>query len=1022
MNTLWTLSAPTFEPLLLILLHFCWQAVVIAIVWRVGLFLVGNQNSIARYRWSLFTLGLLAITPVISGIAISNGYLKAPDRVDARVVPAQPDSPPAGNEQETVYDLEDRAIDSPASLARWLAIEVAVARQLAYEANGLTNLAEAAPAEPFNDTATVGIVNPTVHPWAAPFIASIEFARRYQSWLLLAWLAGAVCFGLRIGAGSLICIKLHVARSPIATATNEVVIDLANKLKLSQARTLVFSSQHVGEAIAMGIFRPVVLIPLSWINQLPPDTLQAVLAHELAHLRRNDLIVNLLQRALETLFFFHPVVWWISNQVRFERECCCDRMAVMATGKRLDYAKALAEVAQLRLDGHTPGLVASFLGGRRMSLLKRVQRVLGQAPRRRFGISTSAGVVSLALVMTLTGVTVIAQQDGQRPSRDPDSNQRVDDGNDSRDRDRPRNRNRRRDSDRRSQQNRDGSNNNQNRNGEARRDNPRDNNQQRNDGQPANDRRSMDQRNDDQRDNDRQDFFRDGGNNRPAMSNQRPNRDNRSNDFEFDGFQLDRNQFQADQQRRQDPRGNNRLSNDHQPRDGQFNNNQSRNDFWQEIGPDGRAQSNNPNLARDTWQESRNQFRSQQDRAHNRSDDNPFMDRRDPNTQQPANNQPFRDNQPSRNDGGDNRFDLNNSHQNFDRNQQPNQQRNPNQNPLNDPNVNRFIGDLHDANSNRDDELLRLVRGMNQEIIQLRQEVANLRRQVESNEGRNGQQPSYRESPSRSESRPPQGSSRYQERRNSNFSDSNRQDNFSEPRPNERRSSAQPPVDRRPSQSRDPRPSVSPNSEPREPSQPRRGRNEPASRPGPSAPTNPFEGPINQPPQLAPTQTPSQPTVTYQPVPATSYVPQPVRNVPRSQPPATPLEGPTTPLPAQGNVPAINALPHDPTDPATPPPSVNSGNQTVPRAVEPPAPIGPVDDSAPTSPPMNAVPRPMPPVESPNELKVDNATPPTANTDSALPGEIKPPVNLPDESTPVQIPASGPDQSEDPTSDPAGTP
>ena len=104
------------------------------------------------------------------------------------------------------------------------------------------------------------------------------------------------------------------------------------------------------------------LVPVAWVTEMPAEALEAVIAHELAHVRRLDLWVNLLQRVVETLFFYHPAVWWISRQLRQEREMCCDEMAVAATGERLAYVEALELVARERLTGVRPALAAGARG------------------------------------------------------------------------------------------------------------------------------------------------------------------------------------------------------------------------------------------------------------------------------------------------------------------------------------------------------------------------------------------------------------------------------------------------------------------------------------------------------------------------------------------------------------------------------------------------------------------------------------------------------------------------------------
>src|SRR5213075_1924050 len=111
----------------------------------------------------------------------------------------------------------------------------------------------------------------------------------------------------------------------------------------------------------IGWLRPVILIPLSAISGLSAEQLEALLAHELAHIRRYDYLVNLLQTSIETLLFYHPVVWWVSRRVRDEREHCCDDLAVAACGDAHFYATALLGMERLR--NPMPALSMAAAGG-----------------------------------------------------------------------------------------------------------------------------------------------------------------------------------------------------------------------------------------------------------------------------------------------------------------------------------------------------------------------------------------------------------------------------------------------------------------------------------------------------------------------------------------------------------------------------------------------------------------------------------------------------------------------------------
>ncbi|VXB48953.1 M56 family metallopeptidase [Massilia sp. 9I] len=123
--------------------------------------------------------------------------------------------------------------------------------------------------------------------------------------------------------------------------------------------------------VTAGWWRPVVLVPASLVSGMPPQLLEALLAHELAHVRRCDYVVNLIQSAIEILLFYHPAVWWLSNRIREEREQIADDVAASTLGEPRRLALALSE---LDLFQFTPQLAQAAHGGKLMSRIKRLVR------------------------------------------------------------------------------------------------------------------------------------------------------------------------------------------------------------------------------------------------------------------------------------------------------------------------------------------------------------------------------------------------------------------------------------------------------------------------------------------------------------------------------------------------------------------------------------------------------------------------------------------------------------------------
>lgn len=205
-----------------------------------------------------------------------------------------------------------------------------------------------------------------------------EGAARLLPWLTLVWLAGVMLLSARTLGGLVLArrMKLHGAR-PLSGLWLERAAEIARKLSVSSP-VKVLESSLVSVPTAVGWLRPAILLPASAFTGLTPQQLEAVLAHELAHIRRNDYLVNVLQTGVETLLFYHPAVWWVSRQIRAEREHVCDDMAVRLTGDAMTYARALTRIERLRTTA--PRLAMAADGG---SLSTRVSRLVEGSPRPR---------------------------------------------------------------------------------------------------------------------------------------------------------------------------------------------------------------------------------------------------------------------------------------------------------------------------------------------------------------------------------------------------------------------------------------------------------------------------------------------------------------------------------------------------------------------------------------------------------------------------------------------------------------
>jgi len=178
--------------------------------------------------------------------------------------------------------------------------------------------------------------------------------------------------------------------------------NLAERLKVTRPVKLM-KSALVQIPTVVGCLRPVILLPASALTGLTSQQLEAVLAHELAHIRRYDYLVNMLQTVVEIVGFYHPAVWWISHKMRVERENCCDDLAVSICGDKVGYARALTSMEEIRLAQGE--LVIAASGG---NLFTRISRLVGNESARKARPGWAPVVLSALLIIALAIPTTLA--------------------------------------------------------------------------------------------------------------------------------------------------------------------------------------------------------------------------------------------------------------------------------------------------------------------------------------------------------------------------------------------------------------------------------------------------------------------------------------------------------------------------------------------------------------------------------------------------------------------------------------
>lgn len=204
----------------------------------------------------------------------------------------------------------------------------------------------------------------------------ISYFNEHAPLLVMFWFiifAGKLLW-LFSGLVSIQRIRYYKTSAPDAALTGWLQM-LAAKLQMKR-RVQLLESAMVKVPTAIGMLKPVILMPIGLMAQLPPDQVEAVLLHELAHIRRRDFLVNLIQHFAETIFFFNPALLWLSARIREEREHCCDDMAIAATQSKKGYIQALVGFQELYLTTGTRYGMA--FPGKKQQLLHRVKRILGQ--------------------------------------------------------------------------------------------------------------------------------------------------------------------------------------------------------------------------------------------------------------------------------------------------------------------------------------------------------------------------------------------------------------------------------------------------------------------------------------------------------------------------------------------------------------------------------------------------------------------------------------------------------------------
>ena len=327
------------------LIHFCWQAAIVAAVFVIVSSALARRSAETRYMAALLSLLLM--------VALAAG----------------------------TFAWELRSVPTPISL--------------------VNDATSSAPAAPFASLAADLPHTKAPGTFATQSEPSSISLSELLPWIDGLWLAGVLALSVRSLGGWWYLRRLRLAAMDQAPAAVRASFDrICAALGLTRKISLRLSSA-IDSPMTMGALRAVVLLPLSAITSLGPEELEVVLAHELAHVRRADFFWNVLQTIAETFFFFHPAVWWISKRVRHERELCCDDLALKVCPNPIVYAQALYRIEEQR--SHRLHLAMALDGHSHPNLLARVERILGE-PMTRI---PSRSVRPFSLSAAIAGLIVL---------------------------------------------------------------------------------------------------------------------------------------------------------------------------------------------------------------------------------------------------------------------------------------------------------------------------------------------------------------------------------------------------------------------------------------------------------------------------------------------------------------------------------------------------------------------------------------------------------------------------------------
>ncbi len=367
---------------LITLLHFLWQGAVVGVVVVIAGRLL--RDAVARMRYMMYSAALLGS---LVCVAVTFYVVDAPAVIRSSLPPER---------------LADTSVKSPA-LPPQTATSIAATQSKPLETtNSITNSRMPNQRGARNATKLrVAADNNAESLSRSPLAVFVSIA----PWITVAYAIAVVCFLLRLSAALWSGFRFRTRTTPLTDAKLlRLIAEQADRMKLKCVPVVAYCDR-VAVPTVLGVLSPIVLLPVTLTTGLVSNDFAAIIRHELAHISRYDLWMNLAQRVIESLLFFHPAVWFISRRLDVERELCCDDLVVSSGYAPMQYAGALLRAAERCASSRQPSSVALAATGNEAPLLEeRIQRLMnwGNTPQLQL---TRVGMAGL--MMTLVASIVI---------------------------------------------------------------------------------------------------------------------------------------------------------------------------------------------------------------------------------------------------------------------------------------------------------------------------------------------------------------------------------------------------------------------------------------------------------------------------------------------------------------------------------------------------------------------------------------------------------------------------------------